>query len=42
MGGVAIGTSADMVINIWGAMIVGGAAGAGSVFVDRFFNVSGD
>ncbi|KAI9560812.1 hypothetical protein GHT06_011764 [Daphnia sinensis] len=36
VGGVVIGTSADMMINIWGAMIIGGLAGAGSVFIDRF------
>ena len=34
-----IGTSADMMINIWGAMIVGGLAGAGSIFIDRFSTV---
>jgi ammonium transporter Rh len=28
VGGVVIGTSADMMINIWGAMIIGGLAGA--------------
>jgi hypothetical protein len=28
-GGVVIGTSADMIINIWEAMIIGGSAGAG-------------
>lgn len=36
VGGVVIGTSADMMVNIWGAMIIGGLAGAGSVFIDRF------
>ncbi len=40
VGGVVIGTSADMMINIWGAMIIGGLAGAGSVFINRFSTVS--
>lgn len=40
VGGVVIGTSADMMVNIWGAMIIGGLAGAGSVFIDRFSAVS--
>ena len=42
-----IGTSADMMINIWGAMILGGLAGAVSIFIDRlstvgsnYFNIS--
>nr|CAH0108907.1 unnamed protein product [Daphnia galeata] len=35
VGGVVIGTSADMMINIWGAMILGGLAGAVSIFIDR-------
>lgn len=42
VGGVVIGTSADMMINIWGSMIVGGLAGAGSIFIDRFLNVIHD
>lgn len=40
VGGVVIGTSADMMINIWGAMIIGGLAGAGSIFINRFSTVS--
>ena len=34
-----IGTSADMMINIWGAMILGGLAGAVSIFIDRLSTV---
>lgn len=35
VGGVVIGTSADMMINIWGSMITGGLAAAFTVVTDQ-------
>lgn len=40
VGGVVIGTSADMIINIWGSMITGGLAAALTVFADQYLPVS--
>ena len=39
-GGVAVGTSADMMINPWGALLIGSVAGALSSIGYRYITVS--